>query len=104
MISILDVLGNNPFSRVPFTEFENLTAIRKKIAVEISKKERFQQMDLKKVQNVERDIEFEYYKQIRRKIEKSERLVKNCGGKIKHFRSYLYQKTLEKLIPLNFLA
>ena len=61
-------------------------------------------MDLKKNENAERDIEFEYYKRIREKMAKSEMWAKEGGKRMRHFRSYLYQRTLEKLAPMNSLS
>jgi hypothetical protein len=41
MISILDILGKNDYSRIPLTEYKNLDTLRKKIGNEVRQNERF---------------------------------------------------------------
>ena len=44
LVSILDLFEWNPVSRIPHTEFKNLKAIRKEIATEVIRSDRFKKI------------------------------------------------------------
>jgi cytosolic carboxypeptidase protein 5 len=41
VVSILDIFGKNPISRIPFTKYANINKIRQEVVYEVAKIERF---------------------------------------------------------------
>lgn len=70
LISILDIFGKNPISRIPHTKYENLAAIRTSIASHITKYERFGKITNIKTQiaNINSYIDQVFYKKLKLKI------------------------------------